>query len=288
MTAKTFVEMQFYWQGHDLTQERFNENVPIVYFGQVIKSPFGMPRYETLRHKSLAYVMLKFKDEPYAPVADMDSTGDRVVAHRELIFLSEELKCQERLLSRPNAKIKFIPHIFKEVLEMSGVIEILRGNRGLAGIYNAAHKFQRRSVSKWRGHKEPLKLMPCPLSVDDETRTEECGNVVMSMLELASFIKSRGKTAGTKLEVVDGYDKRWHLLVGDGITQMRVRSFYESINTSSINFRQQHKESSTFAKALDRLVLVVGDLHGGGFHFLSAMYSLFYGAFMQPMQFTMG
>jgi hypothetical protein len=69
---------------------------------------------------------------------------------------------------------------------------------------------------------------------------------------------------------------------------MRVRSFYESINTSSINFRQQYKESSTFAKALDRLVLVVGDLHGGGFHFLGAIYSLFYGAFMQPMQFAMG
>jgi hypothetical protein len=76
--------------------------------------------------------------------------------------------------------------------------------------------------------------------------------------------------------------------VGDGLTQMRVRSFYESINTSSINFRQQYKESSTFAKALDRLVLVVGDLHGGGFHFLGAIYSLFYGAFMQPMQFAMG
>jgi hypothetical protein len=285
MTAKTFVEMQFYWQGHDLTQEWFNKNVPIVYFGQVIKSPFGMPSYEMLRHKSLAFAMLKFDDEPYAAVADMDSTGDRVVAHQELIFLSEELKCQKRFLSRPNAKIKFILPIFKEVLEMSGVIDILQGNRSLAGIYNAAHKFQRRSASKWRGHKEPLKLMPCPLSVDDETRTEECGNVVMSMLELASFIKSRGKTAGTKLEVVEGYNKWWHLL---GLTQMQVRSFYESINTSLINFRQQHKESSTFAKALDRLVLVVGDLHGGDFHFLSAISSLFYGAFMQPMQFATG
>jgi hypothetical protein len=55
-----------------------------------------------------------------------------------------------------------------------------------------------------------------------------------------------------------------------------------------INFRQQHKESSTFAKALDQLVPVVGDLHGRGFHFLGAIYSLFYGAFMQLMQFTMG
>jgi hypothetical protein len=163
MTAKTFVEMQFFWQGHDLTQDRFNECVPIVYFGQVIKSPFGMPSYETLRNKLLAFAMRHFNDEEYAAVADTDLTGDRVVAHRELIFLAEELKCQERFLSRPNSKIKFIPPIFKEVLEMSGVIEILRGNRSLTGIYNAAHKFQRRSVSKWRGHKEPLKLMPCPL-----------------------------------------------------------------------------------------------------------------------------
>jgi hypothetical protein len=131
--------------------------------------------YEALKDKSLAFVIQQCDNPVYDSVHDMDSTGERVWAHREL----------------------------------TGVTEILQQNRIFGGLYNLAHKFQKHGVIKWRGPKEPfLKLMPCPLSVNSETRTKECGNVVLSMLKLASFIKSRGKTAGTKLEVFDGYDKQ--------------------------------------------------------------------------------
>ena len=47
-----------------------------------------------------------------------------------------------------------------------------------------------------------MKLMTCPLSVNDRTKTEECNKIVLSMFELVLFIKARGETAGTQLEVV--------------------------------------------------------------------------------------
>jgi hypothetical protein len=116
--------------------------------------------------------------------------------------------------------------LFNEVFDATEITGLLLPNRSVAGLYRSANKFQCRRVLKWRGGKEPIKLMPCPLSVDNETKTEECRIVVLSMLELASFIKVRKKmatqTGGTQLETVDGHNKRWHLLVDDGLTQLRV------------------------------------------------------------------
>jgi hypothetical protein len=177
MTAKTFVELQFFWATHNLMLARFNYTVAMTYMGQIIKSPYGMPCYETLTHKSLAYAMQSTDEPDYNAVHDMDITGERVVAHRSLIMLSEELKSQERFISRPKANIKFVPEIFAEVLDDTGIAILLRPNRSFDGLYRSANKFQRRSVIKWRGEKDAMKLMPCPLSVDDETKTEECGNM---------------------------------------------------------------------------------------------------------------
>ena len=41
-------------------------------------------------------------------------------------------------------------------------------------------------------------------------------------------------------------------------------------------------------KALNQIIHVPGDLHGGCFHFLSAVYTLFYGSLIQPIQIMLG
>ncbi len=48
----------------------------------------------------------------------------------------------------------------------------------------------------------------------------------------------------------------------------------------------QNEEHSK--KALSRIVHVTGDLHGGNFHFLSAIYTVFYRALIQPIQTLLG
>jgi hypothetical protein len=101
--------------------------------------------YKTLCNKSLAFVMQQCDNLVYDAVHAMDSAGERVWAHQELIVLSEELKCcQEQFLSRPKAKIKFIP---AEVMELSDITEILQQNWTLRGLYSLAHKFQH--CSRW-------------------------------------------------------------------------------------------------------------------------------------------
>ena len=101
----------------------------------------------------------------------------------------------------------------------SGVREILEKNRSKDGMYTRAHKFQRESVKKWKGEQKPAKLLALPLSIDDETRTEECGNVLLSLLEMSSIIRAEGKDKAT-ISLTADYDSRWQITVGDGLSQM--------------------------------------------------------------------
>ena len=55
-----------------------------------------------------------------------------------------------------------------------------------------------------------------------------------------------------------------------------------------MNFRQYYKQSLVFSQAMNRVVMIPGDLHGGGFHFLAVVYLLFYGGFLQPLQYALG
>ena len=56
------------------------------------------------------------------------------------------------------------------------------------------------------------------------------------------------------------------------------------IEDSSFCFKETHEATTTIYKALGQVIHITGDLHGGRFHFLSAIYSLFYGSLFQFMQ----
>ena len=90
------------------------------------------------------------------------------------------------------------------------------------------------------------------------------------------------------IRLADGYKNKWMMLVGDGLTQMRVKSFTEMIQNASFDVGEQQKITETIRKAMGQVVSVTGDLHGGMFHFLSASYTLFYAALIQPIQCLLG
>ena len=60
------------------------------------------------------------------------------------------------------------------------------------------------------------------------------------------------------------------------------------IEDSSFCFKETHEATTTIYKALGQVIHITGDLHGGCFHFLSAIYSLFYGSLIQFMQILLG
>ena len=69
---------------------------------------------------------------------------------------------------------------------------------------------------------------------------------------------------------------------------MRARTFNDLIEDSAYSFGEQHETTAKVAKGMQQIIHVPGDLHGGCFHFLSAIYSLYYAALIQPIQALIG
>ena len=95
-------------------------------------------------------------------------------------------------------------------------------------------------------------------------------------------------TSGVRMELAENYKMRYLVIVGDGLSQMRTHTFNDIIEDSSYNFGAQHEMTVKVTKSLQQVIHVPGDLHGGCFHFLSAIYSLYYGALIQPIQALVG
>ena len=77
-------------------------------------------------------------------------------------------------------------------------------------------------------------------------------------------------------------------MVGDSLFQIRARTFNELIEKPSCTFKKQHEKRAKVVNAMEQVTHVPGDLHGGCFRFLSSIYTLFYGALIQPIQALIG
>ena len=74
------------------------------------------------------------------------------------------------------------------------------------------------------------------------------------------------------------------MFVGDGLTMARIKSFDALLNLSPMQYTMKHEKAIILWKALSRVVVITGDLLHGCFHCLKPVYSLFYGALIQPIQ----
>jgi hypothetical protein len=113
------------------------------------------------------------------------------------------------------------------------------------------------SVAKWKGQQAIAWLVCLPLSLDDKTKTEECGNVMLSLLEQAGIIKVTGK------DTSEDDDLKWMITVGDGLSQMRMRQYNGTIDAASINFRQYYCQPIVLSRVMNRVLMIPGDLHRG-------------------------
>ena len=73
-------------------------------------------------------------------------------------------------------------------------------------------------------------------------------------------------------------------MVGDGLTQIRAKQFSDLIKESSASYGPCHETTMMIQKAIDQVIFIPGDLHGGGFHIMQVVYNLFYGAIIQKIQ----
>jgi hypothetical protein len=107
------------------------------------------------------------------------------------------------------------------------------------------------------------------------------------MLELCGILKV--DVSSTNISLGDDISNRWLILVSDGLSHLRVANFKDCMEDQSRNFQEFYHKSTIFAQALNRIIMVPGDLHGGGFHFvLMVVFQLFYGGFLQAFQTALG
>jgi hypothetical protein len=64
--------------------------------------------------------------------------------------------------------------------------------------------------------------------------------------------------------------------------------FKELIESGISSYSTRHEATETFEKAMAQVINTAGDLNGGGFHFLGAVFCLYYRSLIQPLQIALG
>ena len=73
-------------------------------------------------------------------------------------------------------------------------------------------------------------------------------------------------------------------MVGDGLTQIQAKQFSDLIDETSASYGPRHELTQMHQKAMDQVIFIPGNLHGGGFHIMQVVYNLFYGTIIQKAQ----
>ena len=134
-------------------------------------------------------------------------------------------------------------------------------------------------------------LIPA-VSPENKTTNKGATNVVISLLlyhGIVQPVNSDGANGDVKgMKLTDDYNQHYVMLVGDGLSQICVKTFENMIQESSFRFKENYRATDMVRKALGQVIHVTGDLHGGRFHFLAPIYSMFYGSFIQFIQLLLG
>ena len=88
-----------------------------------------------------------------------------------------------------------------------------------------------------------------------------------------------------------GYAEKWVFPVGDELSVRRVFEFFDDVlavlNQKQSTYQSAYLQAMELVKLIPQVVPVGGDLHLR-FHLLDAIYRLFYGGFLQPLQWILG
>ena len=92
-----------------------------------------------------------------------------------------------------------------------------------------------------------------------------------------------------KIKLAYGYENRRLMLVGDGLSQIWVKTCTRIISNATYStFNEEHENTVIIQRALKQVVNVTGDLYGEWFHFLQEIYTLLFGILIQPVQALLG
>jgi hypothetical protein len=272
------------------------DTVPITYMDQAIPPPKGMPLY----HLCGAITVSNFEQKSLPEYASFsDYTGACVKSYTQRFRLSQTISSLRKLIPHHTWEGTAKAFKFQYEDQMTTIHSLnipksldpnrrpLGENKGALSHYKSMHEFPRQATVIWRGETPKAAILVQPLSKMDETTNKGAGIVLITQLIMFGILKPLSHD-GTQcdpkhLELEEGWEARTLMFVGDGLTMARIKSFDDILNSSSMEYTMKHEKAIILRKALTRVVMITGDLHGC-FHCLSPVYSIFYGAMIQPIQ----
>ena len=269
----------------------------ITYLAQAIPPAVNMPPYHL--HPHINAVNLEPQMLPEYINSHNHSSGACMDAYAKRFEISQVVSSFRKLIPHhgregTDNEFKFQNADDVKAMFESRIPEMLDKNRtpqddddDKFSYYKWMSEFPHRATVRWRGETEKASILVQPLSKMDETTNKGAGVVLISQLVMFGILKLTGDQ-GTEgnlndIELEDGWEERTMMFVGDGLTMARMKSFDELLNTSCMGHAKQYEKALMLRKAMSRVVVVTGDLHGC-FHFLMSVYSLFYGSLIQPIQ----
>ena len=278
----------------------FRKRPELTFIKQAIPSPYQIPALENQSDRSVYDVLCSIGQGNYESDLDhdgnpFDCSGIRVAYYQQLTRCCRELHMVRRFLSTKrqpgqNCDYTLQPTEFalhRVRFAIVSALNKLRKNRE-SNIFEVARQFPTKIVRTWR-HEPPLaELLILPVSVLDETTKIGASGVIVDFMVLHGLLRWN-EYAGI-YEPGDGWEEKWLYVVGDGLSLDRIFQFFDDVMTitdaKTTSFRQAYRQAMAITQVIHRVVPINGDLHVR-FHMLDAVYRLFYGGFLQPIQYRL-
>jgi hypothetical protein len=274
----------------------------ITYINQAVPAPITMEAYEAIPDIQLAsFVTAKgLAANSRSPdcacenlkadgttVAAPDATGARVAAYTAMIWQTRAMNIFFKNLSLPDKHFSYMRNgpctQFEFEMKLS-----LKKCRGLGNLFNASNKFHFEATASWRGMHPIVEMLPLPVSSFNEMTNEGIFAVVLHVAMVGGLLSYSKETA--EFDCPANVQQRNLILVGDGLTNTRLSRLKEIVKTKirSFSYRKYYKAMKKINAALNQIIIIPGDLHGGCFHFMKPVYDVYYGNFLQPVQCGLG
>ena len=251
-------------------------DISITYIDQIVPSPYGKPPFKSLPDD---WTFKDLEDEMFTTFnKGIDVSGDRVAKYYELKRVIGYTRRLKRIIPYSSSSFFMysIPQ-YTNALSNLCACEKLKPNwqqtypsdstNVYCSFYHHILKLLYTYPQVWRGQLTPAKMLIPPVSPENETINCGAANVVMSLLlyhRIVEPVNNEGANGDVKgMQLTDDYRDRYIMLVGDGLSQIRVKTFENMIQESSFCFKENFRATDMIRRALGQVIHVTGDLHGG-------------------------
>ena len=198
----------------------------------------------------------------------VDVTGDRVNNYARIATIASTVSKLRKLAPREGIPFEFMNPDHTRAMDKLGLPTLLKQNNYVIipemgrSFYTGMGLFQHNIRKLWMGDRKKCTLLVPPISQEDETANKGAAKVILSLLVLVGIMEGQtyeGEHGSVKeLKLAENVRKRYLVIVGDGLSQLRARTFNELIEDSSYSFGAQQKQQRRYRRECNKLSMYLG------------------------------